>query len=62
MPRQKKEVVVEKPVTNIDMVLNTASVLMSQLEDIYRLQPKAEIGSAINATDVLIRSLKASLK
>ena len=44
------------------MVLNTASVLMSQLEDIYRLQPKAEIGSAINATDVLIRSLKASLK
>ena len=35
MPRQKKEVVVEKPVTNMDMVLNTASVLMSQLEDIY---------------------------
>ena len=62
MPRKKKEEVIEQPVMTMDTVLNTSTLLLTQLEELYRLSPKAEIGSAINSTDVLIRSLKASIK
>ena len=61
-PRKKKEQVVEQPVFTIDSVITTATQLLSELEGLYTQAPKAEIGSAINSTDVLIRSLKASVK